>query len=157
MWTGQRQGDLLALTWTAYDGAKIRLRQSKTGLYVVIPVFSLLKARLDATPRRAVTILTTQAGLTWTPDGFRSSWGKAAVKAGIHGLTFHDLRGTAVLRLALPGCTVPEIATITGHSIRDVQSILDSELFASRRRARRERESASSNGSETARNPLRHK
>jgi integrase len=129
VWTGQRQGDLLALTWTAYDGASIRLRQSKTGRYVVIPVGSPLKAALDATPRRAVTILTTQAGLTWTPDGFRASWGKAARKAGINGLTFHDLRGTAVLRLALAACTVPEIATITGHSIRDVQSILDSNYF----------------------------
>jgi integrase len=129
VWTGQRQGDLLALTWTAYDGASIRLRQSKTGRYVVIPVGAPLKAALDAEPRRAVTIMTTQAGLTWTPDGFRASWGKAARKAGINGLTFHDLRGTAVLRLALAGCTVPEIATITGHSIRDVQSILDSNYF----------------------------
>jgi len=125
VWTGQRQGDLLALTWTAYDGEKIRLRQSKTGAYVVIPVFSKLKALLDATPKRAVTILTTQAGLSWTADGFRASWGKALVKAGIRGLTFNDLRGTAVLRFALSGCTVPEIATITGHSIKDVQSILD--------------------------------
>ena len=34
-----------------------------------------------------------------------------------------------VLGVALAGCTVPEIATITGHSIRDVQSILDSNYF----------------------------
>jgi hypothetical protein len=34
-----------------------------------------------------------------------------------------------VLWLALAGCTVPEIATITGHSIRDVQSILDTNYF----------------------------
>jgi integrase len=129
VWTGQRQGDLLALTWTAYDGASIRLRQSKTGRYVVIPVGAPLKAALDAVPRRAVTILTTQAGLTWTADGFSASWRKAVRKAGITGLTFHDLRGTAVLRLALADCTVPEIATITGHSIRDVQSILDSNYF----------------------------
>ena len=71
VWTGQRQGDLLALTWTAYDGASIRLRQSKTGRYVVIPVGGPLRTALDATPRRAVTILTTQAGLTWTPDRLR--------------------------------------------------------------------------------------
>src|SRR5262245_43414202 len=31
LWTGQRQGDLLRLPWSAYDGAHIRLRQSKTG------------------------------------------------------------------------------------------------------------------------------
>jgi hypothetical protein len=58
-------------------------------------------------------------------DGFRASWGKACDKAGIVALTFNDLRGTAVTRLALVGCTEAEIATITGHSLRDVCSILD--------------------------------
>lgn len=127
VWTGQREGDLLALTWTAYDGQYIRLRQGKTGTYVVIPVASKLKAILDGTKKTAVTILTNQAGVSWEPDGdgFRSSWRKAVVKAKVKGLTFNDLRGTAVTRLALAGCTVPEIATITGHSLRDVQTILD--------------------------------
>ena len=46
-------------------------------------------------------------------------------KAGISGLTFNDLRGTAVTRLALVGCTEAQIASITGHSLRDVHSILD--------------------------------
>jgi integrase len=30
LWTGQRQGDLLKLAWSAYDGTHIRLKQSKT-------------------------------------------------------------------------------------------------------------------------------
>jgi integrase len=30
-------------------------------------------------------------------------------------VTFHDLRGTAVTRLALMGCTEIQIAAITGH------------------------------------------
>jgi hypothetical protein len=30
---------------------------------------------------------------------------------------FHDLRATAVMRLAIAGCTEAEIATITGHSL----------------------------------------
>lgn len=38
LWTGQRQGDLLALRWTDYDGIAIRLVQSKTGRPVVVPV-----------------------------------------------------------------------------------------------------------------------
>ena len=46
-------------------------------------------------------------------------------EAGIVGVTFHDLRGTAVTRLAIVRCTEAEIATITGHSLRDVRSILD--------------------------------
>jgi hypothetical protein len=41
------------------------------------------------------------------------------------GVTFNDLRGTAVTRLALAGCTEAEIVTITGHTLRDVRSILD--------------------------------
>ena len=40
-------------------------------------------------------------------------------------LTFHDLRGSAVVRLALAEATVPQIATFTGHSLADVEHILD--------------------------------
>ena len=69
--------------------------------------------------------MTTLDGNPWTPDGFRASWRKACKRAGIVGVTFNDLRGTAVTRLALAGCTEAEIATITGHSSRDVRSILD--------------------------------
>lgn len=129
LWTGQRQGDLLRLTWTAYDGAFVRLKQRKTGARVVIPVGAPLKVALDAAQKAkkdSVTILTTEAGTTWTESGFRASWRKACAKSGVSDVTFHDLRGTAVTRLALAGCSEAEIATITGHSLRDVGAILDS-------------------------------
>ena len=51
---------------------------------------------------------------------------KARIKAQIRDVTFNDLRGTAVTRLAIAGATEAEIATITGHALRDVRSILDS-------------------------------
>jgi integrase len=50
--------------------------------------------------------------------------------AGIEGLTFHDLRGTAVTRLAIAGATEAEIAAVTGHSLRDVHRILDRHYLA---------------------------
>lgn len=125
LWTGQRQGDLLRLPWSAYDGARIRLRQSKTGTRVSIPVGAPLKVALDAATKRGPIILTSTDDKPWTSDGFRSSWRKACGKAGIVGVTFNDLRGTAVTRLAIAECTEAEIATITGHSLRDVRSILD--------------------------------
>jgi integrase len=125
LWTGQRQGDLLRLPWSAYDGTHIRLRQSKTGARVAIRVGAPLKAALDAEPKRSTIILTNSDGTPWTKDGFRASWRKACTRVGIVGVTFNDLRGTAVTRLALAGCTEAEIATITGHSLRDVRSILD--------------------------------
>jgi integrase len=125
LWTGQRQGDLLRLPWSAYDGTHIRLRQSKGGARVVIPVGTPLKSALDTAPKRSTIMLTTKDGKPWTPDGFRASWGKACKRAGVVGVTFHDLRGTAVTRLAIAGCTEAEIATITGHSMRSVRAIID--------------------------------
>lgn len=134
LWTGQRQGDLLALPWSAYDGNFLRVRQGKTGARVKIPVVGLLKEVLDqeSANKKSTTILTNTRGQSWTSDGFKTSWGKAAKKAGVSGLTFHDLRGTAVTRLALAGCEVSEIASITGHSIKDAASILDAHYLGGR-------------------------
>lgn len=39
-------------------------------------------------------------------------------------------RGSAVTRLALAGATVPEIATITGQSLKDVEEILDTHYLS---------------------------
>lgn len=134
LWTGQRQGDLLRLRWADYDGRVIRLRQGKTGAYVSIPAADALKLELDRLHQSfdvndmdhlKLTILQTERRQAWTDSGFRASWRKACIKANISGVSFHDLRGTAVTRLALAGCTVPEIATITGHSLKDVGTILD--------------------------------
>ena len=127
LWTGQRQGDLLRLPWSAYDGTHIRLRQSKRGRKVIIPVGAPLKVALDAAVKAKVgpIVLTSTDKRPWTEDGFRSSWRKACTKAGIDGLTFHDLRGTAVTRLGIAGATEIEIATITGLSLKSVRAILD--------------------------------
>jgi len=131
--TGQRQGDLLVLPWSAYQADEqgrlwIRLRQAKTGRRVNVPVTKCLRAVLDNTPRTATVILTNKRGHAWQPNAFRKAWGDAARKAKIVGLTFHDLRGTAVTRLAEADCSVAEIAAITGHSMRDVGAILDKYL-----------------------------
>lgn len=128
LWTGLRQCDLLRLPWSAYDGTHIRLRRpSKRARKIMIPVGAPLKAALDAAAKSKVSsiILTSTDKKPWTEDGFRSSWRKACAKAGVVGLTFHDLRGTAVTRLAIAGASVPEIAACTGHSLADVEEILD--------------------------------
>src|SRR5262249_10967720 len=110
LWTGQRQGDLMRLSWSAYDGTHIRLTQSQTGKSVWVSVGAPLKAALEMAKKYGPLILTNKAGRPWTSHGFQASWRMAASKAGIVGLTFHDLRGTAVTRLALVGCTEAEIA-----------------------------------------------
>lgn len=125
LWTGQRQGDLLRVSWPSYDGKTLRIKQGKTGARVTIPVGQPLKILLGDGEKSFDTILINSRGKAWTEDGFRTSWGKACAKAGIDDLTFHDLRGTAVTRLALAGCNTSQIASITGHSQKDAEAILD--------------------------------
>lgn len=128
-WTGQRQGDLLRLTWAAYDGSTIRLRQAKTGAHVAVKVSGELKAVLDAAKARnakqdvpSATILTTRGGQSWG-SGFKSSWRKATAAAGID-RTFHDLRGTFVTLAYRNGASIKEIAEVTGHSEKDAEAII---------------------------------
>lgn len=129
-WTGQRQGDLLKLTWAAYDGHAIRLRQSKTGSDVAVKVAAELKVILDEAKARnerqetpATTILTNRSGKPWV-SGFKSSWRKATAKAGIEGKTFHDLRGTFVTLAYRNGASLKDIAEVTGHAEKDAERIL---------------------------------
>lgn len=124
VWTGQRQGDLLKLTWRAYDGHSITLRQSKTGAHVRMKASEELKAYLDGMKRGdAVTILTNGQGKPWA-TGFKSSWRKAVEKAGIEGKTFHDLRGTFVTLAYRNGASIKEIAEVSGHAEKDAESII---------------------------------
>jgi integrase len=137
LWTGQRQGDILRLPWSAYDGQFIRLRPRKSDrndgskpVYLSIPVGEPLKVALDAAAKtkQSPRILLNEDGRPWQEkhNGFRSSWRKASIKAGVQGrVAFTDLRGTAVTRLALVGCSVPQICTFTGHKAAEVNQILE--------------------------------
>lgn len=134
-WTGQRQGDLLRLTWNAFDGAHIKLRQGKSGRLVRIRVHSELKAALDRARREAAVILTPtrkRGGevTAWTADGFRASWAAACEAAGVEDVTFHDLRGTFVTLAYRSGSSIKEISEITGHSERDAEAIIRKHYLA---------------------------
>lgn len=119
LYTGQRRGDLIAMTWGAYDGATIRLRQQKTGRALTIPCHPVLRASLDAWRAErgdSVLILTSPRTGGWTAPHLSREMGKAMVKIGLPaGLNVHGLRKAAARRLAEAGCTVSEIAAITGH------------------------------------------
>jgi integrase len=69
-------------------------------------------------------MMTNSESKPWSESGFQGAWGKATMRAGIRGLTFHDLRGTAVVTLARAGCNEVEIYSITGHKPGDVRAIL---------------------------------
>jgi integrase len=119
--TGQRQGDLLKLTWSAYDGSTLRLKQTKTGSSVRLRVSAELKTMLDAMPRKAVTILTNSYGRPWKQSAFQSAFGRAMKKAGIEGLTFHDLKGTFLSRGRALGFSLAELSDASGTNEQTIK------------------------------------
>ena len=80
---------------------------------------------IEQLPRVSPIMLTNGRGRPWQGNSFRKAWGAATAKAGIVGLTFHDLRGTAVTRMSEAELTPQQIARFTGWSLREVSSILD--------------------------------
>lgn len=125
--TGQRPGDLRLLAWNNYNGSTIKLRQSKTSVWVEIPVMKSLKAMLDDMPRTSLTILVDETtGKAYTRDRLCHRFREICDKAGIDKtIQFRDLRRSCVVRLAEHGCTNAEIAAITGHSINETAKILE--------------------------------
>lgn len=118
LYTGQRRGDLCALTWSAYDGEAIRLTQQKTGEPLVVPCHPALKAELDewSNDRTATTMLTDAHGKPWKPNLLSHYLPDALVRIGLSNeINVHGLRKLAAANLAEAGCSVKEIAAITGH------------------------------------------
>lgn len=128
LYTGQRQGDLLRLTWSSYSDGVLRLKQSKGNRHVAVPCIPFLKSMLDELrdgDRPSTHILTSAHGQPWKKRAFSGSFKEACDAAGISGLTFHDLRGTAVTMLADAGCSEAEIVSITGHTLASAHDILE--------------------------------
>ncbi len=119
LYTGQRRSDLTAMTWSAYDGATIKLKQIKTGRELVVPVHATLKAELDAwkSERSSTHILTSPKGLPWEPGHLTREMKRRLEKLGFPPrVNIHGLRKVAATRLAEAGCSSHEIAAITGHA-----------------------------------------
>jgi integrase len=123
VYTGQRRGDLCALTWSAFDGATIRLRQQKERgpeagkRELVIPCHRALREELlrwRADRGDAVTILVQPRGKPWTDTHLSRELGKAVKALGLGRFTLHGLRKLAAVRLAQAGCSPHQIAAIGG-------------------------------------------
>lgn len=113
----QRAGQV-ALTWRAYDGHSLRLRQQKTGRELVVPCHPTLRAALDAWRRDAVSthVLVSGIGRPWNADYLSRALRKAVRRIGLSAeLGVHGLRHLAATSLAEARCSAHEIAAITGH------------------------------------------
>jgi integrase len=80
-----------------------------------------LAAVIEAAPV-GMTFLTTATGKPFTAAGFGNWFRDMCDEAGLHGFSAHGLRKAACRRLAEAGCTMHEIAAISGHrSLSEVQ------------------------------------
>jgi integrase len=84
---------------------------------------------LDGMERRGQCILSRPDGRPWYTKGDDKALSKAfhahADISGIEGLKFHDLRGTAVVLMCAAGLEIPQVAAITGHTLRSASDILE--------------------------------
>jgi integrase len=130
--TGQRQADLLHLRWSDIRDGWIELAQRKSrragreGKRVAIPVSQTLAAELAQAPRTGPYVVTAEnTGHPYNASHFRHVFRAVTKRADLDGLVFLDCRRTAVVRLAEAGCSVGELSAITGHSISEASTILN--------------------------------
>jgi integrase len=122
--TGLRQGDLLRLSWShiGEDAITISTGKSKHRYEAVIPLYDALREVLARIPKRSTVILTNIGGRPW--KGFKTRFSAAKKAAGIGGLHFHDLRGTAATRFYIAGLSIRTIGEILGWGEDSVERII---------------------------------
>lgn len=116
--TGQRRGDLCRLRWSSCTDGRIVVTQQKTKRTVSIPIVPELAFEIEAWRRdtKGLTVLQTERGIPWQPQYLSASLPRELAKIGLPvGLNIHGLRKLAAVRLAEAGCSIHEIAAITGH------------------------------------------
>ena len=116
LFTAQRRGDVVRIGRQHIRDGVLTVRQQKTGATLAIPVHPDLAAIIAATPLGHLTLLTTSTGKSYGANDFTDqfrAWCDAA-EVPQH-CVFHGLRKAALTHLADAGCTVHEIAAISGH------------------------------------------
>ncbi len=128
---GQRLTDVRAFRPGAeYDAERgvFSFRQSKTDEPVSIEVSLALRGLLKTAGEGQLFLFRNdRTGKAYTENRLSKTfaWVRvAAVKAGGRPLILKQLRHSCIVQLARAGCTVPEIAAITGHALGSVNSIL---------------------------------
>ena len=98
-----------------------------TGTPLAVPCTEELRAALDAARAKAsgVTIVAKPNGQPISDSTWDKEFNPIRTKAGLDHLQARDLRRTAIVRLAMAGCSAPEIASVSGHSLESTERILE--------------------------------
>ena len=129
LYTGQRPGDVLMMRRNQFDGDTITVRQQKTRKPVAVPCHKELRPIIEqAMSGDSMYLVSQEDGRPYSREKMRAICAGIRKEAGLDHLQQRDLRRTAVVNLAEAGCTTPEIAAITGHSIDQTAAILEDYL-----------------------------
>jgi integrase len=122
LYTGQRRSDGIRMGRQHVKNGHISVTQQKTSAKLSIPIHPTLATILAAAPPGHMTFLTTAQGRPFTAEGFGNWFRRTCRAIGLPACTPHGLRKAACRRLAEAGCTVHQIAAISGHrSLRELQ------------------------------------
>ena len=117
--TALRGSDIVTLGPQHIRNGIITVRPRKTarstGITLHIPVHPALADVLARTPTQHLTFLTTEAGEPFRRPGLSSKFRNWCDEAGLPHCSAHGLRKAQLRRLAEAGCSVHEIAAISGH------------------------------------------
>lgn len=148
-WLAQRPTDVLRLDRRVYRNGQFRIAQSKTNARLQIPHSPRLQRRLDAALERlsqrndvvaTTLVVSEETGRPYQDTNFSHVFATIRAAAAkktpvietedgtqvhVESLVFRQLRHTGVTRLAEAGCEIPEIAAISGHTMKSVHNILE--------------------------------
>ena len=126
-YTGQRRGDLVGLTWTAYDAGggfitlmpeKTRRRRERRGLAalrIVLEPAAIAELNAWRETRTSTHILTRQDGTPWSRSSLSNAiYRQLAAEGWNTRLGLHGLRKARAVRLVEEGATTSEVAASIG-------------------------------------------
>lgn len=119
-YTAQRLNDVLDMTWQEVATGNLVIRQTKTDKDLTIRLHESLLDELRRTPRRGLTIVTTERGARMDEDRARKLLKDFVASHGIVRVP-HGLRKNAVNALLEAGATVAQTQAVSGQSLQLVE------------------------------------
>jgi len=119
LWTGLRRGELAALRWEDLDGQTIRIRMNKKGALNErqVPLTKRAQELLASIrPQRRNAIGPVFAQPPATEANISLQFLRAARRAGIERISFHEIRRTAILMMVSAGIDLNTVSRFFGHS-----------------------------------------
>ena len=114
LFSTRRQEEITLLRWDDLDEDRILVRDMKhpgdkkgNNVYCELPPEAI--AIIKSMPRAKPEIF------PYSTDAISASFTRGCKILGIEDLRFHDLRHEGISRLFEMGCTIPQVATVSGH------------------------------------------